>query len=345
MLLGATLSWIIAPYALLHYGIIDRGFNKNDVLLWVMWPATGMLVAGGLAALVLRWRILVKTFRNLASANVGGDEFPMTWVAAGVAVTSVALIIVQKISLGLDVWMTAVAILLSVPLMLVGLRVLGETNWGPISALSNMMQGVFGFLAPGHIPANMLASGTTGTIATDSEALMQDYKTGYMIGSSPKHLTIMQLMATPIGAAAVSWMYPLLRNTYGIVGPNAGLTSPISRKWAGFAEILSKGFAALPRGALTALVLGVLLGIIFTVVESRGHRWTPSATGVGIGMLTPFAVIVVMFLGGSIDRIWHRADRKSNELYMTPLASGLIAGEAIIGVLIPLLVAVGLVHP
>jgi uncharacterized oligopeptide transporter (OPT) family protein len=49
MLLGATLSWVIAPYALLHYGIISPGFTKTDVLFWIMWPATGMLVAAGLA--------------------------------------------------------------------------------------------------------------------------------------------------------------------------------------------------------------------------------------------------------------------------------------------------------
>src|SRR5207302_1505769 len=81
------------------------------------------------------------------------------------------------------------------PLMLVGLRVLGETNWGPISAMSNMMQAVFGVLAPGHILANMVASGTTGTIAADSEALMQDYKAGHMIGSAPKHLASMHCHA------------------------------------------------------------------------------------------------------------------------------------------------------
>ena len=98
------------------------------------------------------------------------------------AITGVALVVIQKVSLGLDVWMTVVAILLSVPLMLVGLRVLGETNWGPISAMSNLMQGVFGVLAPGQIAANMLASGTTGTVATTSEALMQDFRAGEMIG-------------------------------------------------------------------------------------------------------------------------------------------------------------------
>jgi uncharacterized oligopeptide transporter (OPT) family protein len=346
MLLGATLAWVVAPYALLRYGVLAPSFVRNDVLFWVMWPATGMLVAGGLTALVQRWSILVKTFRNLSTANVSSDDFPLAWVGAGVAVTSVALIVIQKVSLGLDVWMTVVAILLSLPLMLVGLRVLGETNWGPISAMSNLMQGIFGVLAPGHIVANMLASGTTGTIATESEALMQDYRAGEMIGSSPKYLTIMQLIATPIGAAAVSWMYPLLRDTYGIVGANPGLSSPISRKWAGFAEILSRGVSALPPGAIAALVIAVILGIVLTILEStRAKKWVPSPTGLGIGMLVPFSVIVVMFLGGLADWIWRRTDRRSNELYAIPLASGLIAGEALVAVLIPLLVVLGALTP
>ncbi|MGE5098402.1 MAG: OPT/YSL family transporter, partial [Deltaproteobacteria bacterium] len=160
----------------------------------------------------------------------------------------------------------------------------------------------------------------------------------------PKNMAIMQLIATPVGAAAVAWMYPLLRSTYGIVGNNAGLSSPTSRRWAGFAEILSHGTSALPHGAVTALVIGSILGIILAVLESRGVDWIPSPTGAGIGMLVPFAVVVVMFLGGVVDRVWRRADKDSNERYMIPLASGLIAGEAIVAVVIPLLVAIGLVH-
>ncbi len=344
MLLGMVISWIIAPYALLHYGVIKANFTKNDVLFWVMWPATAMLVASGLAALVLRWKILVKTFRNLSTASAGADSFPMKWVVTGVFVRAIALIVTQKLNLGLDLWMTTAAIVLSVPMMLVGLRVLGETNWGPISSLSNVMQVIFGALAPGHILANMVASGTTGTIAVESEALMQDYKAGHMIGSSPKNLTIMQLLATPIGAAAVSWTYPLLRDTYGIVGEHAGLSSPISRRWAGFAEILSRGLSALPPGAVEAVVIAAVLGIMFALLETRNARWVPSPTGVGIGMLVPAAVIFVMFLGSLVERLWWRADRRSHQLYMVPLASGFIAGEAIVAVIVPLLVVFGLVH-
>ena len=345
MFLGMTIAWIVAPYLLLRYGVLPAIFTRNDVLFWVMWPATGMMVAGGLTALVLRWRILVRTFQKLSRGAGGADDFPLTWVAVGVVITGGALIVVQKVSLGLEIWMTIVAIGLSVPLMLVGLRVLGETNWGPISPLSNMMQGIFGIVAPGQIIANMLASGTTGTIAVESEALMQDYKAGWMIGSSPRHLTMMQLLATPVGAAAVSWMYPLLRDTYGIVGVNAGLTSPISRKWAAFAEILSRGLSALPPGAIAALIVASLLGVLLTVLESRGNKWVPSPTGVGIAMLVPASVIFVMFLGGVVEWVWHRRDRRSYDLYVTPLASGFIAGEAIVAVVVPLLVVFGLIRP
>ena len=43
MVAGAVLAWIVAPYALLRYGVLAPTFVRNDVLFWVMWPATGLL--------------------------------------------------------------------------------------------------------------------------------------------------------------------------------------------------------------------------------------------------------------------------------------------------------------
>ena len=343
MLLGTIVGWMIAPYLLLRYGVIGDTFTRNDVLFWVMWPATAMMVSGGLTALVLRWSILKRTFSRLSGARADATSFPLRWVVVGVIVLATALMALQQVMFGIALWMTGLAILLSLPLMLVGLRVLGETNWGPISQMTNMMQVIFGAVAPGNLTVNMVSSGTTGTIAVESEALMQDYKAGYMLGSSPKSMTIMQLLGTPVGAVAVSWMYPLLRDTYGIVGENAGLTSPISRRLAGFGEVLSQGFEALPAGAVPALFVGVALGITFTLLEERKVRWVPSPTGMAIGMLVPASVIIVMFLGSVVDAIWRRVNRAANEAYMVPLASGLIAGEAIVAVVIPLLVALGVI--
>jgi uncharacterized oligopeptide transporter (OPT) family protein len=172
---------------------------------------------------------------------------------------------------------------------------------------------------------------------------MQDYKCGDMMGTKPRNLTIMQLIAVPVGAAAVSWMYPALVKTYhifdwtddkGVVHP-AGLTSPISNKWSGFAQILKDGIHALPTSALWALIIFSILGIVFTVLEANPklRKFVPSPTGVGIGILVPFSVISTMFIGGIIGYIWEKKDKATADTYMVPLASGLIAGEAIIAVL------------
>ena len=350
MLAGAILSWVVAPPLLLQNGVIDE-LVRRKVLLWVMWPATGMMVAGGLAALALRWRLLIKTFRQLSGAEIEAGDFPMRWVVVGSLICSAAVVWVQY-SLGMPVWMAVVAILLSVPLMLVGLRVFGETNWGPISALSNMMQGVFGVLAPGHVLPNMVASGVTGTIAAESEGLMQAYRTGEMLGSRPRLLTYAQLLAVPVGAATVALVYPLLRDTYGIGGEN-GLQAPTAQKWAGFATLLSRGLSALPHGAITALVIAVVLGIVFTVIEdTRWKKYCPSPTGIGIGMLVPGSAIVTMFLGALLVLVLPRmraaaaptAGGATEDRTLTALASGLIAGEALVAVIVPILVAIGVVH-
>ena len=346
MVLGLIAAYVIAPVLLFQNGIIAAEARRNDVLLWVMWPATGMLVAGGLAALFLRWRIMVKTFRSLSGAHVDPSDSSIRWVATWAAVAAVALILFQSMSLHMPVWQSIAAIIFTVPLMLVGLRVLGETNWGPISALSNLMQGVFGVLAPGNVQSNMVGSGVTGSIASESEGLMQTYKTGHMIGSTPKYLTYMNLIAIPVGAAAVAIMYPLLRDTYGI-GGDTGLQSPISQKWVGFAKLLSQGFSAIHPSALYALVIGSVLGIVFTVLEQNKkiRTWVPSPTGVGIGMLVPASAVSTMFAGAVVEVVWRRLHKKSAEMYVIPVASGLIAGEALVAVILPVLIAIGVLEP
>jgi len=342
MLLGMIASWIVAPVLLANGGVLQEGATKADILLWVMWPATGFLVAGGLTALALKWRVLARTFSSLRRGGVNSEDFPMRWIVIGSLAATLALITMQKLMLGTPVWHSVVAILLSVPLMLVALRVLGETNWGPISTMTNVMQGIFGVLAPGNLNAGMISSGITGSVAAESEGLMQDYKTGYMIGSTPRLLTYMQLIAVPVGALALALVYPLLRDTYGI-GEGGELSSPTSVRWVGFAKILSKGFSALPPSALIALAVGAGLGILFTVLEQRKEwrAWVPSPTGIGIGMLVPASAVATIFLGGVIDFAWKKRNAQHAENYLIPVASGFIAGDALVAVILPILYVLG----
>ncbi len=341
MAIGTAISWFILPSFLLSHGMIPEQ-TYPMTLRWVMWPATGLMVAGGLTSLALKWNLIVKTFRGLKDSKVGDQgqrEFPMQWVVIGSLVMTVVICLVQYFSMGIPVWLSFIAILLSLPLMLVGLRVLGETNWGPISAMSNMMQAIFAFISPGNVPINMSSSGLTGTIAVTSEALMQDFKAGQLIRSNPRNLTIAQLIAAPVGSLATALVYPILRDKFGL-GPG-GLSSPISVKWAGFAELLTKGLSALPPGCLVGLMIGIAVGIALTLMAERYKENTPSPAAIGIGMLIPASVLMTFILGGIGQFVWAKTSPKSEEDFRIPLASGLIAGEALLAVVLALFAAFG----
>jgi uncharacterized oligopeptide transporter (OPT) family protein len=309
-------------------------------------------VAAGMAGLLLRWRVLLKSFQGLAGARGETHDLPLRTVWLGALAAAALLVVLQWIFFATPVWQSVIAILFAVPLGLVALRVLGETNWGPISTMVNLVQAIFGALAPGDLRASMVSSGITGAVAAESEGLMQDYKVGWMIGSTPRILTYMQLMAVPVGALALALMYPLLRDTYGIVGEHAQLLSPTSQRWVGFAKVVTNelGGTLSPAAAArlwwmkTSFAWGAVVGVLITLLELRPawRRFIPSPTGVGIAMLIPFNAVSGIFAGAMLDQVWARVAPRSQERYSVPAASGLIAGEALVAVAIPILVTLGL---
>jgi uncharacterized oligopeptide transporter (OPT) family protein len=91
-------------------------------------------------------------------------------------------------------------------------------------------------------------------------------------------------------------------------------------------------------------MIAVVLGIVFTVIEdTRWKKYCPSPTGLGIGMLVPGSAIVTMFLGAVLVTMWPKPELKTEgeSRTITALASGFIAGEALIAVIVPILVALG----
>src|SRR6266850_975189 len=95
MAIGTAISWFILPRYLLSHGMITA-LTYPATLRWVMWPATGLMVAGGLTSLVLKWNLIVKTFRGLkGSTTKAGSDFPMQWVVIGSIVMAVVICVVQ----------------------------------------------------------------------------------------------------------------------------------------------------------------------------------------------------------------------------------------------------------
>ena len=89
---------------------------------------------------------------------------------------------------------------------------------------------------------------------------------------------------------------------------------------------------------------GAALGVLITLLEMRPawRRFVPSPTGMGIAALIPFNAVTGIFTGAMLDVVWKRVAPRNQAQYSIPAASGLIAGEALVAVAIPLLVTLGL---
>jgi uncharacterized oligopeptide transporter (OPT) family protein len=304
------------------------------MLLWFMWPATGLMITSAITAVLLKWRSIVESFRHLrvSAARGGGEDMSLRTVAVGSVLLTAALAVVAKHYFDMSYVQTVVAVLCSLPLILVGVRVLGETNNGPISVMMNGLQAVFAVFWPSSIGHNLVAAGMAGSCNSQGQGTIQDYKTGKIIGSTPRVLTWVQLAAVPIGAAAVAVMYPLLTTRYRL---GEELTTPTGVKVANMAVLLSQGWGALPRGAALWTVIASVVGILIPLVQHyRRIEWLPSAAGFGFGLILPGTLNIPMAIGGILGWLWARQDKTSYDRYAVTVASGFIAGEALLGGLV-----------
>jgi uncharacterized oligopeptide transporter (OPT) family protein len=110
------------------------------------------------------------------------------------------------------------------------------------------------------------------------------------------------------------------------------------------AELCTSGVGVLGWTAKWGLLLGILVGMLVPLLETaypkRAH-WCPSAFGLGLGLVLYFSNSAAMFAGSLAAWIFARARHKAAEEFTVPVASGLIAGESLLGVLLAALAALG----
>ena len=121
--------------------------------------------------------------------------------------------------------------------------------------------------------------------------------------------------------------------------------APSCLVWAGVSERLAGGLSGLHPTSLPAIAIGALLGVALALLEKWAPRkWVqllPSPAGMGIAMVLPASNAIAMFFGASLAEIVRRAWPKLGERFTVPVASGLIAGESLVGIAIAALILMG----
>ena len=219
---------------------------------------------------------------------------------------------------------------------------IGSTN-NPISGLTlttliiaALLMVSLGVSGPGGV-AVVLGVAAVGCVSSAvAGELLQDFKVGYILGGTPKRIQMAELIAVVVASAAMYWPLYILQAA-NIKGGGIGFGDPkLSAPQAGLMATLAQGIV----GGDMPWPL-VVVGVMFGVVMIMGRVKSPML--VAVGMYLPINTTFAIFVGGVFrwvtDSMRKRAGfneaqsaRVENVGILT--ASGLIAGEALMGLVI-----------
>jgi OPT family oligopeptide transporter len=263
-------------------------------------------------------------------------ETPMSWFAAGQFISLVALALLAHASFGMPYWQSAVAVVLSFALAIVACRVTGETDTTPVSAMGKVTQLFFGALNPGNMNVNLMSANITAGAATSSADLLTDLKSGYLLGAHPRKQFIAQFAGIFIGTVVSVLAFTLIVDKPEVIGSDQ-FPAPAAQTWAAVAQALSKGLDALAPAKIWSIVIGGAVGIVFAilpVIFPKQEKYLPSASGFGLAWIFQWYYGVLFFLGAVITWFYRKKSPARAEEFTFPVASGVMAGGALMGVAI-----------
>jgi OPT family oligopeptide transporter len=351
LLLGAFINYVIlAPHFLNNGVIAAASFRK--ISSWSLWIGVPMLVTSGLLLFFLNWRSVVRAFSSItamAKRKSGSEPDPMdaievpgSWFVVGYAVLGTAAIALGNLLFHIEWWMGLIAVLATFLLVVVAARATGETDITPTGPLSKITQLTFGAIKPGDVSVNLMTANITAGACSHAGDLLTDLKSGYILGANPRQQFLAQFFGVIAGGLVCVPVYFILIPDVSLLATEKW-PAPAALVWRGVAELLAKGVGSLPISSRYGLVIGALIGILLPLLERafpKAKAFIPAATGLGLAFTINGFNSVSFFIGALATLIISKKWPQKAEEYIVPTASGIIAGESLMGITVALLTIV-----
>ncbi len=354
LLLGGLLTYAVLGPALLAHGIITT-VSYKAIVAWTLWPGAAILVSSGLTSFALDYKSIARSFTGLANvfrkksageteSGISAVECPEWWFPVGFVLLAPIVTGLMVWLFQIPLWAGIIAVPLAVVMGFVAARVTGETDVTPTKALGPVTQLIYGVITPGNLSGNIMSANVTGGIGLHAADLLTTLKTGWLLGAKPRHQFYAQLFGVLAGAAIVVPAFNLILPDPSVLGSEAW-PAPSCVVWAGVSKSFAGGIGALHPTAKSAILVGLALGFALVLFEKFAPRklrpLMPSPSGLGIAMVLPGSNSIAMFLGAAAAELMRRRLPALAEKTVVPVASGLIAGESLMGILIAFLVIIG----
>ena len=350
--------------------------------LWsakMRYLGVGAMIVGGLWALISLKSALTTAFTSGVKAFKAGAQnvsetlrteldTPMSWVLMGIGIMIVPVFFIY-LTIIRDVPVTLFMALLMVLAGFLFSAVAGYMA-GLVGSSNNPISGVtiatilstallllllMGSSDPSRGAAGAILVGAVvccaAAIAGDN---MQDLKAGYVLGATPRNQQVMQMIGVVAGALLIAPVLNLLLTSKGIGNPTAEHPNPLTAPQATLMMSVATGIFG---GKLPWTIISVGGGIGALIITADqylkkiGSNFRMPVLAVAVGLYLPFELDSSIFVGGVIawmlDRSFKKnkvspenADKASNAGLL--IASGLITGEALMGIMIALIATFGL---
>ncbi|HDS85403.1 MAG TPA: oligopeptide transporter, OPT family [Phycisphaerales bacterium] len=292
-------------------------------------------------------------------------DVPMKWVLLLILLLVVPLLLVYQVFVAN--W--SISITMAVCMLITGFvfsavagymaGLVGSSN-NPVSGvtiatvlISALLLAAMMGAAAEHGPAAAIVIGTVvccaAAIAGDN---MQDLKTGVIVGATPWRQQIMQMVGTVSAAVVLGPVLMLLDRAYGFAGTERAGVNALAAPQANLMASVARGVFSrqLPWNyILIGIAAAVVIIILDEIQRKRNSAFRLPVLAVAIGIYLPFELSVPIFAGGlirwAVEKRHAAAPTGPNDpAALTAnsgllFASGLITGEALMGVLLAIPIA------
>jgi putative OPT family oligopeptide transporter len=357
---GGLFSWLVAiPLYSAYYGFegypLDAAKNIWDSQ--IRYLGIGAMVIGGLWSLIDLFKPMMEGIKasldSLDKTQISRvqpleeKDFPINYVGFGLLILMLPVFMIY-----LDIIDNAkIAILLTIVMMIFGFLfsavaaymagIVGSSN-NPISGVtiatilfsSFLLLLLLGKESPVGASAAIMIGAVVCCAAAIGGDNLQDLKTGHLVGATPWKQQVMQIIGTVSSAMVLGLVLDVLHTAYTIGSPT--LSAPQATLMKSVAEgVFSGNLPWLMVG------LGAIIGIIIILIDTRqkniGSNFRVPILAVAVGIYLPIELTIPIFAGGMMSYISGiYGSNQNSKKHGLLIASGLITGEALVGISIAL---------
>ncbi len=307
----------------------------------------GAIAMAGIIGIIKSWGV-IKSAVGLATKatdasgeTAGHDDLPFRFIAIAAVVTIIVTFLFFWFGvMDGNLLFAAVAIILTAVIAFlfttVAANAIAIVGSNPVSGmtlmtliLASVVMVAVGLKGTGGMVAALIMGGVVCTALSMAGSFITDLKIGYWCGTQPRKQETWKFLGTLVSAATVGGVMMLLNETYGFA--SGALAAPQANAMAAVIDPLMNGVGA----PWPLYALGAIIAVVLTLCKVP-------ALAFALGMFIPMELNVPLVIGGAIS--WYVTTRSKDEATNKArgekgnlLASGFIAGGALMGVVSALL--------